>query len=333
YRAWLSTPDADDPIWQPMRLGEALERVEVPVLLQEGWQDRFVDPMLVQYETLRRRGVTVGLTIGPWTHVEVATKGLGVVTQDSLDWLAEHLAGTGPGRPDPVRIFVSGAEEWRGLPEWPPATTEEMLYLQPHGELGSAPPTAASGRSAFTYDPADPTPAVGGQVINPAIGGHRDNRALERRDDVLTFTTPPLQEPWEVIGRPVAELVHETDNPYADLFVRLCEVRENGRSVNLADGFRRLGPDRAGEVVVLPLDAMAHRFAPGTRIRLQISGGAHPRYARNLGTDEDPATGTKLAPSRRTIAHGDGGFSRLLLPRSDRQGAENPPEESRLSRG
>ncbi|HYI58397.1 MAG TPA: CocE/NonD family hydrolase, partial [Microlunatus sp.] len=46
YRAWLSTPDADDPIWQPMRLGEALERVEVPVLLQEGWQDRFVDPML-----------------------------------------------------------------------------------------------------------------------------------------------------------------------------------------------------------------------------------------------------------------------------------------------
>ena len=103
YRDWLSTPDADDPLWRPMRLGEALERVEVPVLLQEGWQDRFVDPMLDQYETLRRRGVPVGLTIGPWTHVDVATKGMGVVTQDSLDWLAEHLgrnrpwpAGSGP---------------------------------------------------------------------------------------------------------------------------------------------------------------------------------------------------------------------------------------------
>ena len=193
---------------------------------------------------LRRRGVPVGLTIGPWTHVDVATKGMGVVTQDSLDWLAEHLAGTGPRRPDPVRIFVSGAEEWRGLPGWPPDTAEQMLYLHPHGGLGEMrrrrrPP----GPSAFTYDPADPTPAVGGQVINPAIGGHRDNRALERRDDVLTFTAPPLQEPWEVIGRPVAELVHQTDNPYADLFVRLCEVRGNGRSVNLADGFRRLGPD------------------------------------------------------------------------------------------
>jgi uncharacterized protein len=59
---------------------------------------------------------------------------------------------------------------------------------------------------------------------------------------------------------------------------------------------------------------MAHRFTPGTRIRLQISGGAHPRYARNLGTAEDPATSSNLAPSRRTIFHGDGGFSRIFLP-------------------
>jgi uncharacterized protein len=59
---------------------------------------------------------------------------------------------------------------------------------------------------------------------------------------------------------------------------------------------------------------MAHRFTPGTRIRLQISGGAHPRYARNLGTDQDPARSSNLAPSRRTIFHGDGGFSRIFLP-------------------
>ena len=315
YREWLTTPDAEDPVWRPMRLGQALERVNVPVLLQEGWQDRFPDQMIEQYERLRRRGVDVGLTIGPWTHVEVATKGIGIVMEETLDWLAEHLAGTGRRhRPSPVHIFVTGAQEWRYLPEWPPATNERVLYLQPDGELGDTQPTPTAGPSTFIYDPADPTPAVGGRVINPAIGGYRDNRKLEKRDDVLTFTGPPLNEPLEVIGNPVVELVHRTDNPHADLFVRLCEVRKNGRSINVSDAFQRLEPEKSSGTIRLRLDAMAHRFTPGTRIRLQISGGAHPRYARNLGTDKDPATSSELAPSRRTIFHGDGGFSRIFLP-------------------
>jgi uncharacterized protein len=316
YREWLTTPDAEDPLWRPMRLGQALERVNVPLLLQEGWQDPFVDQMIEQYERARRRGVDVGLTIGPWTHVEVATKGAGIVMEETVDWLAEHLAGTGRRhRPSPVHIFVAGAQEWRYLPEWPPATDEHVLYLRPNGDLGEIQPTPTAGPSTFIYDPADPTPAVGGRMINPAIGGYRDNRKLEERDDVLTFTGLPLSEPLEVIGNPVVELVHRTDNPYADLFVRLCEVRENGRSVNVSDGFQRLEPTKSSGTIQLRLDAMAHRFTPGTRLRLQISGGAHPRYARNLGTDKDPATSSELAPSRRTIFHGDGGFSRIFVPR------------------
>jgi uncharacterized protein len=151
-------------------------------------------------------------------------------------------------------------------------------------------------------------------VIKPARGGYRDNRKLEERADVLTFTGPPLAEPLEVIGNPVVELVHRTDNPYADLFVRLCEVRKNGRSINVSDAFQRLEPENSSGTILLQLDGMAHRFTPGTRIRVRISGGAHPRYARNLGTDEDPTTSSNLAPSRRTIFHGDGGFSRILLP-------------------
>jgi uncharacterized protein len=155
--------------------------------------------MVEQYERLRRRGVDVGLTIGPWTHVEFATKGAGIAMEETLDWLAEHLAGTGRRyRPSPVHIFLTGAQEWRYLPEWPPATNERVLYLQPYGELGNTEPTPTAGPSTFIYDLADPTPAVGGRVINPAIGGYRDDRELEKRDDVLTFTGPPLNEPLEV---------------------------------------------------------------------------------------------------------------------------------------
>ena len=315
YLAWLKAPDPEDPLWRPMRLGQALERVDVPVLLHEGWQDRFPDQMTEQYERLRRRGVDVGLTIGPWTHLEVGTKGAGIVMAETLDWLAEHLAGTGRRqRPSPVRIYVAGAQEWRYLPTWPPPTTERVLFLQPNGGLNDTQPTSAAGPTLFTYDPADPTPAVGGRIINPAVGGYRDNRKLEKRADVLTFTSPPLIEPLEVIGHPILEVVHQTDNPHADLFVRVCEVRKNGRSINLSDGFQRLDPEKSSGPISIRLDAMAHRFTPGVRIRLQVSGGAHPRYARNLGTNQDPARSSNLAPSRRKIFHGQGGFSRLSLP-------------------
>ncbi len=125
-----------------------------------------------------------------------------------------------------------------------------------------------------------------------------------------------------MIGNPVVELVHRTDNPYADLFLRLCEVRRNGRSINISDRFERLDPESSSGTIKIRLEAMAHRFVAGTRIRLQISGGAHPRYARNLGTGEDPATSTDLAPSRRTICHGEGGFSRMLLPATSTLGGQ-----------
>ena len=315
YREWLTATRAEDPVWAPVRLGQALERTNVPVLLQEGWQDRFVDQMTDQYQRLRRRGVDVALTIGPWTHVEAATKGFGTINAETLDWLAEHLAGTGRRqRSAPVRVFVVGADEWRDLPEWPPRSSDHVFFLHPHGELADTQPGPTATPSTFTYDPADPTPAVGGRVINPTKAGYRDNRRLEQRDDVLTFTSPPLVEPLEVLGNPVVELVHHTDNPNADLFVRLCEVKTNGKSVNISDAILRLDPETSSGTIRLQLDAIAHRFRAESRIRLQVSGGAHPRYARNLGTDDDPATSVRMASSRRTIAHGDGGFSRVLLP-------------------
>ncbi|MET0523748.1 MAG: CocE/NonD family hydrolase [Nocardioides sp.] len=318
YRDWLLASDPEDPVWSDMRLGQALERVTVPVLLQTGWQDRFPAQMIEQYERLHQRGVEVGLTIGPWTHVETVTKGAATIMTEALAWLAEHLAGAGGrARPSPVRIYVPGAHEWRNLQTWPPPTSDRVFYLHPEGGLDDTPPSSFTGPTTFTYDPADPTPAVGGRVINPAIGGHRDNRKLEARADVVTFTSPPLTENLDVLGSPVVEVVHETDNPHADLFVRVCEVRKNGRSVNVSDGFARLGPANANGTITLRLDALAYRFTPGNRLRLQVSGGAHPRYARNLGTSQDPATSTDLTPSARKIFHGDGGVSRVHMPCSN----------------
>jgi putative CocE/NonD family hydrolase len=314
YRDWASQRAADAPHWAPMRLTAALDRVQVPVLLFGGWQDLFLEQTLEQYARLRGRGVDVALTVGPWTHTEMLTKGASVTTRESLDWLAEHLAGTGTRRrPQPVHLSVTGADEWRDLPAWPPASTGRTWYLGPGPALGEVAPADDAAPATVTYDPADPTPTVGGRLLSPD-GGYRRQRELEARSDVLTFTGPVLDAPLEVIGVPVVELAHSTDNPHADLFVRLCEVDARGRSRNVSETFRRLDPAAATGVVRLELDACAHRFAAGTRLRLQVSGGSHPHWARNLGTGADPATGRAMRPSHRTIAHGAGGTSRLLLP-------------------
>jgi putative CocE/NonD family hydrolase len=139
----------------------------------------------------------------------------------------------------------------------------------------------------------------------------RDCRALAARADVLSFTGAPLSTPLEIVGVPVVELAHRSDNPHCDVFVRICDVAPDGRAVNVSDGFRRLTPGEHEQDLTLPLDACAHRFAAGHRIQVLVAGGAHPRYARNLGTAEPAAGATTLTPSHRRIEHGS---SRVLLP-------------------
>jgi putative CocE/NonD family hydrolase len=316
YRDRVTRPDLTDPYWAPMQHGAALETSTVPVLLLTGWYDLFLAQTMEQYARLHERGVPVGLTVGPWTHLGFSGKAARIVARESLAWLDEHLAGRGGGgRPNPVRVFVTGAEEWRELPAWPPpadAPTERVRTLYPHpgGGLATIAPPEGSAASTFTFDPATPTPTVGGPLI--AGGGRVDDSALAARADVLAFTGAPLHADLEVLGVPRVELAHSTDNPHADLFVRLSDVDADGRSHNVTEAYRRLDPNRpAGEPITLALTDTAHRFRAGHRIRLLIAGGSHPQFARNLGTGDNPGTGTRLVPATHTLRHGG---SRLLLP-------------------
>ena len=212
-----------------------------------------------------------------------------------------------------MRAYVIGAEEWRDLPAWPPASTGQTWYLQPGNRLGADVPADDAGTVGFTYDPADPTPTIGGRLLSQGMAGRRDDSALAERTDVLTVTGPVLIEPLEVLGAPVVELTHTSDNPHADLFVRISQADPTGRSQNLSAGFVRLDAAAPEGVVRLSLDVIAHRFPAGSRIRLLVAGGSHSRFERNLGTGEDPATSSTTAPSRRTITLA-GGASSLGLP-------------------
>jgi uncharacterized protein len=310
FREWVSRRDANDPMWQAMNLEKSLDRVKVPVLLQGGWQDLFLSQTLAQYVHLAGRGVDVALTVGPWKHVEMITTGGALTVRETLDWFEEHLAGTGARmRPQPVKIFVTGTGgQWRDFSAWPPPTDDYSLYFQAGDGLGEQ-PSLTDSEATFTYDPADPTPTIGGRTLMG--GGYTDDSALIARDDVLAFTGPTLKAPLEVIGGPVVEINHFSDNPHADLFLRLCEVGPDGRSQNVSDGFLRIDSLANKNNLRLELDAVAHRFAAGNRICLLVAGGCYPRWERNLGTGDDPATSVRMMPSRRII---DLRSSRLRLP-------------------
>ena len=311
FESWAEHSDHDDPFWDRMRFPAALDRVQVPVLLLGGWQDIFLRQTLQQYRHLRDRDVDVAMTIGPWTHTQLLTKALATSVQESLDWLETHLRGRRTlQRPSAVHVFVSG-QGWRNLPDWPPATTNRVLYLRPGGRLGETAPAADTPAATFRYDPADPTPTTGGALLTPN-GGYRDDSRLALRDDVLDFTGATLTHDLYVYGNPVIELAHTADNPYVDLFVRVSEVDATGRSRNVSDAYRRLGgAQNGGEVVSIELDAIAHRFKAGSRVRVLVAGSWFPRYARNLGTEEAVLTGRQLKPATHCVHFGR---SRLLLP-------------------
>jgi uncharacterized protein len=322
YAEWLRHPDPADRYWDGYRATTALDRVSVPTLLISGFHDFFVEQTMQQYRALRNRGVPVGLTIGPWNHMSLD---MGVAIRETLAWLDAFADGNEvctanrSPRAQPVRAWTSGSRRWRELPDWPPADARPATwYLQPGGVLADAAPDAAAIATSIRYDPADPTPSVGGRIMSMTRAGSRANTALERRADVLTFSTAPLAEPVEAAGVPVVRLHVSSDNGHCDVFARLCDVDNRGVSRNLTDQILRLTPDQLapGKVceVSLRLTDVSHVFLAGHRIRLQVSGGAHPRFGRNLGTGEDPATSTTLVPTTLHVLHNSEHPSALSLP-------------------
>ncbi len=221
-----------------------------------------------------------------------------------------------------ARVHVGGADARLELADWPPARPATPWFPAPDGHLTRQATEIRAPLASFRYVPADPTPAVGGPLLSRAAGP-RDNGRLEARDDVLTFTSPPLTEPIDVVGPVSARLSVSTDRGEADLFTRLCDVDERGSSVNVCDGLGSIrAAERTSAYVTVPMGATAHRFAAGHRIRWQLSGGAHPRYARGSSTAEPPVDATTFTPVRVTV-HAD---STLLLAHVTKPEPEPEPE-------
>jgi putative CocE/NonD family hydrolase len=316
---WLAHPAATDPYWAPRRANPDIEAAP-PVHLLGGWHDVLIDQTLDSYRRLREAGRTVRLVVGPWNHTSGFNKDMPIVAGEALAWLRTHLTGNGDGPgPTPVRVHIGeigGKGQWRDLTDWPPPdAVPRSWHLRVDGTLADSP---ADGTSLFRYDPENPTPSVGGPRMDSNGFGPKDNSKLEARDDVLVFTGPVIGEPQEVIGPVSLRLRVRGSGPDFDVFARLCDVDAKGTSWNICDGLLRLDGTRPADAdgwteIGVPMSATAHRFAVGHRLRVQVSGGAHPRWARNTGTAEQIATATTLVPVDIEISHREAVLSLPVL--------------------
>lgn len=317
WQVWLTE---DAAFWERHQFATGPGRLTASVAMTAGWYDIFLPAQLRDYASLREAGHQPRLTIGPWRHAD--NEAAGAWVRDGLDFLGTQLNGS--ARPDcggaapSARIFVTGADEWRDLPDWPPPAAPQTWYLQPRGGLASALPTV-SDPDDYIYNPADPTPGLAGPVGNSGRA-RVDNRMLEARPDVLTYTAAPLAADTEVMGVPVVTLHVRSSREHTDFFARLCEVNPAGQSLNVCDALLRLSPgqpaaDEDGtRLAQFELWPVAHRFAAGNRLRLQVSSGAHPRYARNPGTADPLATATLLVTQHQQVYHDPAHPSALTLP-------------------
>jgi hypothetical protein len=309
YIQHILTHDADDPYWKAIDHRDRVAQVTVPVSSIGGWYDIFLPGQLRDFTVLQEAGRPARLTVGPWTHLSMT----GTPMREALEFGLACARGAEPPRRPPVRLYVMGEEAWRDFESWPPpGYPPRRFHLRAGGALAGELP-GESAPDSYRYDPADPTPAVGGvRMVRGA--GRADNTALEARPDVLTYTTAPLGTDVEVIGEVSAEIWFRSSLAHADVFVRLCDVDPHGRSWNICDGLTGLsGADDLTRVAVR-MWPTAYRFKRGHRIRVQVSSGAFPRYARNPGTGEPLATATRLLPADQSVYHDPEHPSAVILP-------------------
>lgn len=320
WRDFTGHAGPGDGFWASADHQEADLAAFPPANMVTGWWDLFVAEQLRDVVRLQAAGVPVRLTVGPWIHGEPGE--LREIVRTDVRWLDHHLRGGRAPRGAAVRLYLQQAGTWLESPSWPPpGVRTEHHHLGADGSLGAAP---SGTSSTFVLDPADPTPSAGGPLLQ-GPGKQADQAAVEARDDVLVFTGPELPADLDVVG-PVRARVHlRPELEHADLVVRLCDVDPAGVSRNVVDGIRRLDPRTVpaedvtvGQDGVLSVDLelfpTAYRFRRGHRLRVQVAGGAFPRFARNSGTGEPFAVTTGGRTSRVEVLHDAAHPSRLELP-------------------
>lgn len=237
-----------------------------------------------------------------------------------------------------VKYYTMGSNKWQTSDTWPPANTEMTTYYLSSG--GRANSLYGDGKlttkllgkdekaDTFAYDPAYPVPSYGGNVCctgNAIQGGSFDQHQMETRQDILVYTTEPFADGVELTGAIEPTLYVSSDAKDTDFTVKLIDVYPDGKAYNLdetilraryRDGFDKEVWMEKGKVYKLTLSPMStsNYFAPGHRIRIEVSSSNFPRFDRNMNTGGDNVSETKGVVAHNQIFHTAQYPSQIRLP-------------------
>jgi putative CocE/NonD family hydrolase len=352
WREWVDHPTLDD-YWKDVRLDDDFAHVDVPVLHITGWYDGDQPGALYFHGGMCDASSAADdqvIVIGPWDHRAtrvprqvIAGVDFGpTAVIDALDlhrrwfdrWLKDMPTEPLPAR---ARLFLTGVNSWYDGANWPPPDVAPTpLYLRSagaantlagDGRLDTSAPTATEPADVFSYDPADPVPAVIDENFYAAnvVETPLDHRFQHRRDDVLVYTGAPVAEALVLAGIPTVHLFASTDGPDTDWFVALHDVSPTGASMQLTEGrlrgrFREsleretlLEPDHIYEFVV-PTTAAGHVVRPGHALRLTVTSSDFPTWDRNLNTGDPIGTGIAMRVATNRVLHEPASSSYVVLP-------------------
>ncbi|MEM7571332.1 MAG: CocE/NonD family hydrolase [Bacteroidota bacterium] len=353
----MITRKPNDPAWYEGGLYHDDMELDVPAFWFVSWYDVSSSPNLALFNHMRENAAAdvrddQYLVIAPTLHCRYtrATENTIVGERSVGDarlnyeeqiyawfdkWLKPEEEGATPAR---VQYFTMGSNEWQTAESWPPESAlMTTMYLHSEGSanslygdgsLSTARPAAGSPSDNYSYDPMNPVPSYGGNVCctgNAIQGGAFDQRVMETRNDILVYTSEPLEEGMEVSGFVESTLYVSSDAKDTDFTIKIIDVYPDGRAYNLdetiqrarwRDGYEEEVFMEEGEVYAIKMTPMStsNYFEAGHRIRIEISSSNFPRFTRNLNTGGSNFDETETVVARNSIHHSAAYPSQIRLP-------------------
>lgn len=355
WRDWMAHPLKDE-YWQRACYMHRMAELDVPALHITGWYDDDGPSTYNNYPNARRLAKSKDeqyLLVGPWPHAtntKTVVQGVDFGPEETidlwgfvLDWLDKHIGGRPESWADRkrARVFLMGENQWHDMDDWPPPGTVEQSWhlasggkanslmgdgslVQHEAAAGGSGGSSAAAYDEFAYDPDHPTPYLY-DAGTLQVGGPFDARPVQRRDDVLCYTSAPLAADLIICGRVFAELHVSSSAVDTEFCAMLCDVCPNGEARQLCDGNLRLclrnslerrEPVPPGEIAKIRIDMWATgvRVFAGHRLRLGVSSAAVPAFAPHTNTLDPPGHATRVVIAQNRVYHDADHVSRLLLP-------------------
>ncbi len=351
YKDWIRHPTRDS-YWDRINVSKEYSRIKIPILHLGGWYDVFLKGTIDDWLGVKENSESAAarenqwLLIGPidheWTtetthkigEMDIGEEGLEYdMLQQFFDYWLKGVDNSFSETPR-VKIFVLGDNEWRYENEWPLARTEYTKYYF-HSD-GSANTSNGDGwldtnkpkdepSDSYVYDPNDPVTVSLDTYLWELAKYLKDRTSVEKRTDVLVYTTSELEEDIEITGPLTVTLYAASSARDTDFTATLVDVFPDGYAHMIQEGIVRArfrNSDREVSLIesgktyeyTIDLWATSHVVKKGHKIRIEISSSNFNRYDRNPNTGNEFGMDAETVKATQTIYHDAKHPSHITLP-------------------